>query len=133
MTISLLYHRQNRTTHSYHTQGFVLCDADDLSSPQKFGRRESFMVCKRGGFTYWSGSLRAGYYVIIPFSTSFWRNNEKHRDYTLVIHSSVHLDLTTREKPSTFLADCIISATMKMCDRPEQVRSSLAFSMNISF
>ena len=123
--ISLLYHRQNRTTHSYHTQGFVLCDADNSSAPDHLGRRESFIESKRGGFTYWSGSLRAGYYIIIPFSTSFWRSSEKHRDYTLVIHSNAHLNLTTREKPSTLLADCLISATMKMANHPKRVRSSI--------
>lgn len=123
VTISLLYHRRNRATHSYHTQGFVLCDADDSSSSDRLGRRESFLECKRGGFTYWSGSLRAGHYVIIPFSTSFWQSGEKHRDYTVVIHSSAHLGLTIREKSSTFLADCLISATMRMCNHPKQVHS----------
>jgi hypothetical protein len=123
MTISLLYHRQNRTTHSYHTQGFVLCDADDSGSSTHLGRRESFLECKRGGFTYWSGSLRPGYYVLVPFSTSFWHSEEKHRDYTIVIHSSIHLGLTIREKSSTFLADCLISATMRMCKHPKQVCS----------
>lgn len=122
VTISLLYHRRNRTTHSYHTQGFVLCDTDNSGSADGLGRRESFVVCKRGGFTYWSESLRAGDYVIIPFSTSFWHSDEKHRDYTLVIHSSAHLGLTIREKSSTFLADCLITATMRMCSHPKHVR-----------
>jgi hypothetical protein len=126
INISLLYHRQNRTTHSFHTQAFVLCDADDLT-PGEIGKRESILVGKRGGFIHWSGSLRAGYYVLIPFSTSFWRKDEKHRDFTVVIHSSVHLDLTTKKKPATFLADCLISATIKMCDKKKQVCCFLHF------
>jgi hypothetical protein len=121
INISLLYHRHNRTTHSFHTQAFVLCDADDLGSPHSIGKRESILICKRGGFTYWSGSLRAGYYVLIPFSTSFWRDDEKPRDFTIVIQSSVLLNLTMRNKPAKFLADCLISATMKMSDNPKHV------------
>ncbi len=121
INISLLYHRHNRTTHSFHTQAFVLCDADDISPTGDIGKRESILICKRGGFTYWSGSLQAGYYVLIPFSTSFWRHDEKHRDFTVVIHSTVHLDLTTKNKPATFLTDCLISAALKICDKKKQV------------
>jgi hypothetical protein len=121
ITISLLYHRQNRTTHSFHTQSFVLCDADDLESPNNIGKREGILMSSRGGFTYWSGLLRAGYYVLIPFSTSFWRDDEKPRDFTVVIHSSVQLSLTMKKKSSRFLADCLIAATMKMSDNHKQV------------
>jgi hypothetical protein len=121
INISLLYHRKNRTTHSFHTQGFVLCDADELASTGVVGKRETRLICKRGGFTYWSGLLEAGFYVLIPFSTSFWRQDEKHRDFTVVIHSSVQLDLSIKTRPSTFLTDCLISAVMKMSDSKKQV------------
>ncbi len=117
----MLYHRHKRTTRCFHTQAFVLCDVDELASTDGVGKRESILICKRGGFTYWSGSLRAGYYVLIPFSTSFWRHDENHRDFTVVIHSTVHLDLTTKKKPATFLADCLISAAMKICKNKKQV------------
>ena len=113
INISLLYHRHDRETRSFHTQSFVLCDADDLTSSGVIGRRESILISKRGRFTYWSGSLRAGYYVLIPFSTSFWRNEERQRNFTLVIHSSVPLDLSVRNKSAAILADCLISAVMK--------------------
>jgi hypothetical protein len=126
INISLLYHRQARKVRSYHTQSFVLCDADELTSTGVIGRRESILICKRGGFTYWSGSLRAGSYVLIPFSTSFWRTNVDNRDFTIVIHSSVQLDLSVRNKPQTFLANCLISAAIKNC-KQEQVCLIISF------
>ncbi|CAF3878990.1 unnamed protein product [Rotaria sp. Silwood2] len=113
INISLIYHRHDRKTHSSHTQSFVLCDADELTSTGTVGKRETILICKRGGFTYWTGSLQAGYYVLIPFSISFWQHNKQNRDFTLVIHSSVQLDLTMKYKPATFLADCLISAVIK--------------------
>lgn len=100
----------------------MLCDANDVKQ-NGVGRRESILVGKRGGFINWSGVLEAGYYVLIPFSTSFWRHDEKHRDFTVVIHSNVHLDYTTKKTRSTFLTDCLISATMRMDNKSEKVCS----------
>ncbi len=117
----MLYHRHNRKTRSSHTQSFVLCDADELASTGVIGRRESILICRSGGFTYWTGSLRAGSYVLTPFSTSFWHNDKKNRNYTLVIHSSVQIDLAIKNKPPTFLADCLISAVMKSSDKKREV------------
>ncbi|CAF4015899.1 unnamed protein product [Rotaria sordida] len=111
--ISLIHHRHDRITRSSLTQSFVLCDADELASTGIVGKRESILICERGGFIYWTGSLRAGYYVLIPFSTSFWQNHKENRDFTLVIHSNIQFDLVKKNKPATFLADCLISAIIK--------------------
>lgn len=121
INISLLYHRNARKTRTYHTQSFVLCDADELKTSGIVGKRENLLICKRGGFTYWTGSLPVGSYVLIPFSTSFWRNDEKNRDFTLVIHSNVQLDLSVKDKRPSFLADCLISTVTKN-HKKEQVR-----------
>ncbi|CAF1007734.1 unnamed protein product [Rotaria sp. Silwood1] len=125
--ISLLYHRHDRTTHTHHTQSFVLCDADELSLSGSVGKRMSILICKRGGFTYWTGSLQAGSYVLIPFSTSFWGTTEKNRDYTVVIHSSVQLDLIVKNKLCTFLADCLISAVMKTGEKMRQNKDTVFY------
>ncbi|CAF0863688.1 unnamed protein product [Rotaria sp. Silwood1] len=113
VNISLVHHRHDRKTRSSHTQSFVLCDADELKSTGTVGKRESILMCKRGGFTYWTGSLRAGYYVLIPFSISFWQKDKENRDFTLVIHSSVQFNLSIKDKPATLLTDCLISAVKK--------------------
>ncbi|CAF3875319.1 unnamed protein product [Adineta steineri] len=113
INISLLYHRHSRTTHSTHTQSFVLCDIDESDSFNSVGKRESILVCRHRRYTYWTGLLRAGSYVLVPFSISFWGTTGKNRDYTVVIHSSVQLDLTIKNKRPTFLADCLIAAVMK--------------------
>ncbi|CAF3070054.1 unnamed protein product [Rotaria sp. Silwood2] len=113
ITISVLHHRKDRTIRSSHTQSFVLCDADELKANGIVGKRESILIGKQGGHTYWSGSLQAGYYVLIPFSTSFWKNGKPNRDFTVVINSSVQLELTMKKKPATFLSDCLISAAIK--------------------
>jgi hypothetical protein len=119
ITVSVLHHRKDRTTHSSSTQSFVLCDTDELKSKGIVGKREAILISKQGGQTYWSGSLRAGNYVLIPFSTSFWKNGKPNRDFTLVIHSSVQLQLTLKKKPATFLTDCLISAAIKNCQRKQ--------------
>lgn len=90
-----------------------MCDIDGLASTGTVGKRESILICARGGYTYWAGSLRAGSYVIIPFSTSFWHSDKENRDFTIVIHSSIQLELISKHRSATFLADCIISAAMK--------------------
>ncbi|CAF1530269.1 unnamed protein product [Rotaria sp. Silwood1] len=113
ITISVIHHRQDRTTRSSLTQTFVLCDADELKSNGIVGKRVSILIGKQGGHTYWSGSLPVGYYVLIPFSTGFWKNGKSNRDFTVVINSSVQVELTMKNKPATFLSDCLISAAMK--------------------
>lgn len=111
----MIHHRNDRTTRSSHTQSFVLCDTDELKSKGILGKRVSILVSKQGGHTHWNGSLKAGNYVLIPFSSGFWNNTKPNRDFTAVIHSSVQLELTIKKKPATFLTDCLISATMKNC------------------
>jgi len=117
--ISLLYHRKDRATRTTHTQGFVLCDVDDS---QHIGRRESFIRCVRGGFVCWSGSLPKGYYDIIPFSTSFWRDEDKSRKFTLVIQSDINLHLSMKNKAPTYLTDFLIVAGMKISKHQRIVR-----------
>ncbi|CAF3941195.1 unnamed protein product [Rotaria sordida] len=120
VNISLVHHRRDRKTLSSHTQAFVLCDIDKLTSTNTIGKYESIFICKRGDFTYWTGSLRAGHYVLIPFSISFWYKDKENRDFTLVIHSSVQLHLTMKNKPATFLTDCLISAVIKNSRRKQE-------------
>ncbi|CAF1657448.1 unnamed protein product, partial [Adineta ricciae] len=120
INISLLYHRLDRTSPISHTQSFVLCDINEEGSTDSIGERECILVCKRGGLTYWSGPLRAGYYVLVPFSISFWREAKKDNDYTIVIHSNVQLSLTIENKRATFLADCIIAALIKTGVRKQE-------------
>jgi hypothetical protein len=57
--------------------------------------------------------LRPGNYVLIPFSISFWGQEATDNDYTLVIHSSIPIDLEIAPESPTLLADCLISALMK--------------------
>ncbi|CAF1219075.1 unnamed protein product [Rotaria magnacalcarata] len=113
INISLVYHRCDRTTRSSHTQSFVLCDTSEFEATGIVGARESIIMSERGSLTYWVGALRAGDYVVVPFSTSFWQNNKEKRDFTIVIHSSVQISLTTKARPATFLADCLISAVIR--------------------
>ncbi len=113
ISISLVYHRHDRTTRLYHTQSFVLCDIDKESSLGGIGRHENILKSRQGGFTYWTGSLRPANYVLIPFSISSWGKDSKSNDYTLVIHSSIPIDLTIAPEPPTLLADCLISAVVK--------------------
>jgi hypothetical protein len=124
INISLIYHRQHRKLRNYHTQSFVLCDVDQAS--KNVGANEIILKSRRGGFIHWTGSLKPGFYVLIPFSTSFWKehiNEEEQitRDFTLVIHSSIQLNGTLIDEPPTLLADCLIAATIKYCDKPEKV------------
>ncbi|CAF1095120.1 unnamed protein product [Adineta steineri] len=128
INISLLYHRHNRKARSYHTQSFVLCDIEKSASTTVVGKHYSKLISKRERFTYWEGSLRAGSYVLIPFTTSFWGTNEKNRDYTVVIHSSVQLDLETENKRPTFLADCLIAAVMKGSNKKEKAKEAAFYT-----
>ncbi|CAF0828064.1 unnamed protein product [Adineta steineri] len=128
INISLLYHRHNRKARSYHTQSFVLCDIEKSASTTVVGKHYSKLISKRERFTYWEGSLRAGSYVLIPFTTSFWGTNEKNRDYTVVIHSSVQLDLTTENKRPTFLADCLIAAVMRGSNKQQKEKEAAFYT-----
>ncbi|CAF4873840.1 unnamed protein product [Rotaria sp. Silwood1] len=128
VNISLIHHRHDRTARSSLTLSFVLCDTDELASTGIIGKRESILIGKNGSFTYWTGSLRAGYYVLIPFSTSFWQSHKENRDFTIVIHSSVQLDLAKKNKPTTFLADCLISAVMKNSKKNQDNEASFYIS-----
>ncbi|CAF1267771.1 unnamed protein product [Rotaria magnacalcarata] len=119
ITVSVIHHRHDRTTRSSHTQSFVLCDVDELVSKGIVGKRKSILISKQGEHTYWTGSLRAGNYVLIPFSTSFWKNSKPNRDFTVVIQSSVQLELNMEKKKATFLADCLIAAALKNSKRKQ--------------
>lgn len=113
ISISLVYHRKDRKSSPTHTQSFVLCDIDEELSAGSIGKYENILKSSRGGFTYWTGSLRPGNYVLIPFSISFWERNTSHCDYTIAIHSGMPLDLTIAAEAPTLLTDCLISAVVK--------------------
>ncbi|CAF3546833.1 unnamed protein product [Rotaria sp. Silwood1] len=130
ITVSLIYHRRVRKEKSRHTQSFVICNIEEDRSD--VGTKEVIFLSRRGTFTYWTGTLPPGAYVIIPFSVSLWktnniRNNERTRSCTLAIHSSIRLDGALLEEPSTLLADCIIAAVIKYCDKPKYVCSIIFF------
>ena len=113
VNISLLYHRQNRRIRNFHTQSFVLCNVEQGAS-KEVGTCQAILCTNRGAFTHWIGSLRAGFYVVIPFSTSFWNeNNISVKDYTLVIHSKVQINVQVTPEPATLLADCLIATVLK--------------------
>ncbi|CAF3765660.1 unnamed protein product [Rotaria socialis] len=119
INISLVYHRRDRKTRTSHTQSFVLCDTSEFAATGIVGARESIIMSERGGLTYWVGALRAGDYALVPFSTSFWQNDKEKRDFTIVIHSSVQISLTTETRPATFLADCLISAVIRIANKKQ--------------
>ncbi|CAF0817246.1 unnamed protein product [Adineta ricciae] len=114
VTISLLYHRQSRRLSCSHTQCFLLCDIHDRQM-RTLGTHVSILQTDRRSFTQWTGSLDSGYYILIPFSTTFW-NDENcglQRSYTVVVHSNVQFDLQLVTEPATVLTDCFISAISK--------------------
>ncbi|CAF4057136.1 unnamed protein product, partial [Adineta steineri] len=120
INISLIYHRPDRQLYNYHTQSFVLCDIEQES--KNVGTHEIILQSCRGGFTNWTGTLKPGIYVLIPFSTSFWYDHinereRKTRDFTLVIYSSSQLNGTLINEPPTLLTDCLIAATLKYCNK----------------
>ena len=122
--MSLVYHRRSRKERSDHTQSFVLCNVDEET--KDVGTKEVILESHRGALIHWSGSLRPGAYVVIPFSTSFWktsktRKDEKTRCFTLVIHSSAQFDGVLLNEPPTLLSDCLIAATIKFCDKSNKV------------
>lgn len=122
VNISLLYHRHDRRIRHYHTQSFVICNVDaDVS--KDVGTRQAILCTSRGAFTHWIGSLTPGFYVVIPFSTSFWNEeNAPMNDYTLVIHSKVQINVQVTLEPPTLLADCLIATVLKNHNYPHRVR-----------
>lgn len=117
INISLLYHRANRRLRYYHTQSFVLCNVEQGAS-KDVGTNQAILCSSRGVFTHWIGSLTPGFYVIIPFSTSFWNNDDDDdsrpvNDYTLVIHSKVQINVQVTPEPATLLTDCLIATILK--------------------
>ncbi|CAF3716257.1 unnamed protein product [Adineta steineri] len=113
VNISLLYHRPNRRIRNFHTQSFVLCNVDQGLS-KDVGTHQAILCTNRGAFTHWIGSLRSGYYVVIPFSTSFWNDDDTTvNDYTLVIHSKVHINVQVTLETPALLADCLIATALK--------------------
>mgnify|MGYP006983764156 FL=1 len=113
MNISLIYHRHDRTTRHYHTQSFLLYDID---------KHEHILQSSRGTFTHWSGSLKPGNYIIIPYSISFWGQETNNSDYTLVIHSDIPLDLSIGLQSPTLFADYLISTIVKKYHQSYKVR-----------
>jgi hypothetical protein len=108
-----VYHRHDRKTRVYHTQSFVLCDIDEESLFGGIGRYVNILKSRQGAFTYWTGSLRPGNYILIPFSVSLWKQHAANNGYTIVIHSSIPIDSTIAPEPPIILADCLISAVIK--------------------
>lgn len=113
VSISLIYHRRDRTVHPSHTQSFVLCDIDETRPFNGIGQCENILESRHGGFNYWTGSLKPGSYILIPFSISFWDQALKDNKYTIVIHSSTCIESTMIVEPPTMLTDCLISAVVK--------------------
>ena len=121
VNVSLIYHRENRRVRHTHTQSFVLCNVDQ-GARKEVGTTHKILCTSRGSSTYWIGSLRAGPYVLIPFSTSFWaEENQSVQDYTLVIHSKVQIDLQVINEPATLLADCLIATMLERSTAISQV------------
>lgn len=132
INISLLYHRPNRRERNYHTQSFVLCNVEQGAS-KEVGTDQAILCTNRGAFTHWIGSLKPGYYVLIPFSASFWNeDNGLTKDYTLVIHSKVQLNLQVTYEPPTLLADCLIATVLRNHNHPKKV-CTIKFILFISF
>ena len=126
VTVSLVYHRRDRASNTNHVQTFILCDIDQSTADLTvIGKRESILISRRRAFTHWSGSLRAGNYVLVPLSISFGDERASHRDFTVVIHSSIALEVETKNQPPSFIADCLISSVMKNPSNADQVRSFL--------
>ncbi|CAF3749085.1 unnamed protein product [Rotaria socialis] len=113
VNISLIYHRENRRIRNTHTQSFVLCNVEQGPS-KDVGTRQAILCTSRGAFTHWIGSLTSGFYVLIPFSTSFWNDDHQPiKDYTLVMHSKVQINVQVTPEPAALLADCLIASVLK--------------------
>ncbi|CAF0766322.1 unnamed protein product [Adineta ricciae] len=122
INISLLYHRPNRRERNYHTQSFVLCNVEQGAS-REVGTHQAILCTNRGAFTHWSGSLQPGYYALIPFSASFWNEaNGSTKDYTLVIHSKVQLNVQVTYEAPTLLTDCLIATVLRNHNHPQKAK-----------
>ena len=132
VTVSLVYHRRDRASNTDHVQTFILCDIDCSTAGRTvIGKRQNILISRRRTFTHWSGSLRAGSYVLVPLSISFADERANHRDFTVVIHSSIALDVETKHQPPSFIADCLISSVMNNPSNVDQVRSRVTFVRSI--
>lgn len=100
----------------------MICNVDaDVS--KDVGTRQAMLHTSRGAFTHWIGSLSPGFYIVIPFSTSFWNEeNIPMDDYTLVIHSKVQINVQVTLESPTLLADCLIATVLKNHNYPHRVR-----------
>jgi len=133
VNISLLYHRQDRRIRHYHTQSFVLCNVEQGAS-KDVGTCQAILCTNRGAFTHWIGSLSSGFYVLIPFSTSFWKEDDiSTQDYTLVIHSKVQINVQVTPEPATLLADCLIAIVLKNNTQPHKVCDEIKISNSFCF
>jgi len=114
VNISLIYHRKNRRLSHFHTQSFILCNIGDRLL-KNLDTDVIILQSYRGAFTYWTGLLKTGFYILIPFSTSFWdeKNSKSERNYTLVIHSKIQIDAQVINEPAVLLADCLIAYCLK--------------------
>ncbi len=132
INISLLYHRPNRRVRHYHTQSFVLCNVEQ-GAFKDVGTSQAILCTNRGAFTHWIGSLSPGFYVLIPFSTSFWNeDNVSINDYTLVIHSKAQINVQVTPEPPSLLADCLIATVLKNNIQPQKVcLSEIQISENL--
>jgi hypothetical protein len=118
----MIYHCQNRKSDDNITQSFILCNVIDEAKDTN--TLNDVLCSQREVYTYWSGSLKAGLYCIIPFSISFWHREEQIKeilDFTLVIHSNVKIEGQLGIEKPTFLADCLIASVIKQCDDPDKV------------
>ena len=82
----------------------------------RIGRQHTFLCSTKGKYTEWIETLPAGAYILIPFSTSYWHQERKQDDeikYTLVIHSSIQLDVMVTEELGKILAECLIANAMQ--------------------
>ena len=122
ITVNLHHQRADRKRfYANHTQSFVLCDHVEGGS---VGHRTAIICSRRTGYTYWTGMLHSGSYVLIPFSASYWnrpKENNNETNFTLVVHSIIQVDLVIVEESANILANCLIAAVMKNCRTPRKV------------
>ena len=122
VTINLIYHRKERKSRVHHVQSFLLCDIQHTFEGIVYGTQINILKSTPSGFTHWEGNLRAGSYVLIPFSISFWHDQDKPKDFTLVIHSNISVVMNLKKQTPEFLANCLISYVVKNHDHRSQVQ-----------
>lgn len=110
----MIYHRKDRRLHAFHTQAFILCRVKDERS-KNLNTEFLILQTHRGAFTHWSGLLKPGFYILIPFSTTFWdaMKTKNGRKYTLVIHSKIQINGQFINEPATLLANYLIAYGLK--------------------